>query len=76
MNADKSLDCRGMVCPRPVLETNKTVRAMEIGQVLEVLATDPASSPDLKAWASRTGNEILESVKENDIFKFYIKRVK
>jgi len=33
---------------------------LAVGEILEVLADDPAAEEDLKAWAKRTGQKILE----------------
>ena len=75
--ADKVLDCRGMLCPEPVLETKKTIKSMEIGQVLEVMADDRGSVEDIPRWAKRTKQEFL-GYKETDDghYSFLIKRLK
>ena len=49
------LDCRGMLCPVPIIRLSKAVKAAEIGQLVKLLATDPGSEPDLKAW-KQTGH--------------------
>ena len=59
-SADRRLDCRGMLCPMPVVKTGREMAAMEPGQVLQVLATDRGAAVDLPAWAEDTGNEVLE----------------
>jgi len=75
--ADKILDCRGMLCPEPVLETKKTIKGLEIGQVLEVLADDKGSVSDIPRWAKRTKQEFLGyEEKEEGYFSFLIKRTK
>ncbi|MFQ5827422.1 MAG: sulfurtransferase TusA family protein, partial [Dehalococcoidia bacterium] len=43
MASDLVLDCRGMRCPRPIVEMAKAMRRMGAGQVLELLATDPVA---------------------------------
>jgi len=40
-----------------------------------MLADDPASEEDIKAWAKRTGNELISIEKEKDVFKFFIKKI-
>ena len=70
------MDCKGLFCPTPVVNASKAIKEIEVGQILEVLATDPASMPDFKAWTSRTGHELLESKEEAGIYKFYIRRTK
>ncbi|WP_188596149.1 sulfurtransferase TusA family protein [Thermocladium modestius] len=54
------LDVRGKMCPMPVMEVSKAARQATPGQVIRVLATDPAAKSDISAWAQRTGNEIVD----------------
>ncbi|MEK6692950.1 MAG: sulfurtransferase TusA family protein [Nitrospirota bacterium] len=76
MNSDKIVDCKGLFCPMPVVGLNKAIKEIEMGQILEVLATDPASVPDFRAWTMRTGNELLESKEEKGVYKFFIRKTK
>ncbi len=71
---DQTLDCKGLNCPLPVLQTKKAMDGMSAGQVLEMISTDPGSKNDIFAWTKRTGNELLESVEEGGAIKFYIKK--
>ena len=74
--ADQVLDCTGMACPLPVVKTSQAVKKMELGQVLELLATDPGVEPDMQAWSRRTGNELISIGKQDGIFHVLIRRVK
>ena len=74
--SNKTLDCKGFYCPEPVFRTRLELDKMTIGEVLEVIADDPAAEADIKAWAKRAGNEILKFEKEGTILTFYIKRMK
>lgn len=69
------LDCKGLQCPLPVIKTAQAIKGMEPGQVLELLATDPGVEPDMRAWSSRTGNELLGIEREGDVFHVLIRRV-
>ena len=71
-----TLDCIGLYCPTPVLNTRQAIDKLAIGEVLEVLADDPAAEEDLKAWAKRTGQKILKIEKTNEGLKFLIKKTK
>jgi tRNA 2-thiouridine synthesizing protein A len=71
---DESLDCIGLYCPAPVFETRKKIDSMEKGQVLEMVADDPASEEDIKAWSKRTGNELLQVDKIENNFRFLIRK--
>ena len=73
---DKTLDCKGLSCPEPVLKTKMAINQMQTGQILEMVATDPGSANDIPAWARRTGNEIVESKEEGGVWKFLIKKTK
>ncbi len=74
-----TLDARGDMCPMPVMKTSKAIQQVEVGQILEVLATDPASKPDLEAWSKMTGHKIIAFQEENTspkVYRFYIQRIK
>jgi TusA-related sulfurtransferase len=49
----------GKLCPIPIIWTAQRIKDLEIGQVLEVLATDEAILEDLPAWCRATGHELL-----------------
>jgi len=72
----RTLDARGLNCPMPVVKTSKEIKEVAVGDVLEVLATDPGSMADITAWCKSTGNELLGMEKGAGVFKFYIRRVK
>jgi tRNA 2-thiouridine synthesizing protein A len=74
--ADQVLDCVGLACPLPVVKTAQAIKNLAPGQVLELLATDAGVEPDMRAWASRTGNELLGITKQADVFHVLIRRVK
>lgn len=74
--AHQILDCIGLYCPMPVIRTKQEVDKLAVGETLEVLADDPAAEEDLKAWAKRTGQKILEIEKTNEGLRFLIKKTK
>ena len=57
--ADQRLDARGLVCPLPVLRAQKRLTAMAPGEILEVLATDPAAPEDFRGFCAATGHRLL-----------------
>jgi tRNA 2-thiouridine synthesizing protein A len=50
------LNCLGKRCPLPVIELAKALADKPIGFEITLLSDDPASAPDLIAWARMTGN--------------------
>ncbi|OJX38952.1 MAG: response regulator SirA [Chloroflexi bacterium 44-23] len=76
VKADLTLDCSGMACPMPILKTKKAVESLQLGQVLEMIATDPGSTSDIDAWTQKTGHELVDSRQEGNKYIFYIKKTK
>jgi len=74
--AHQILDCIGLYCPMPVIRTKEEMDKLAVGETLEVLADDPAAEEDLKAWARRTGQRILDIEKTNEGMRFLIKKKK
>ena len=64
--ADEVLDSRDVSCPMPIIQTAQALKQLASGQTLLVLASDPGFEPDIKAWASRTGNTLLSSERHGD----------
>lgn len=54
----KELDCLGMRCPLPIIAVGKEIRSLNAGDSIRLLADDPATELDLRAWARMTGNRI------------------
>jgi len=75
MKADVILDCYGLLCPMPIIQTAKKIKEMKIGEILEVQATDEGIKEDMPAWCRQTGQEFLGIHQESDIIKVYIKKV-
>jgi NADPH-dependent 2,4-dienoyl-CoA reductase/sulfur reductase-like enzyme/peroxiredoxin family protein/rhodanese-related sulfurtransferase/TusA-related sulfurtransferase len=53
------LDAIGLQCPGPIMKAFKAMAAMEVGDTLEIVASDPAFGRDIRAWSARTGHELL-----------------
>ena len=70
------LDCRGELCPGPVIKVAKTLKTLPVNQVLEVHATDPGAVPDMEALAKQTGQQILGVVQEPDRTRILIRRLR
>jgi tRNA 2-thiouridine synthesizing protein A len=60
----------------PILKTKKAVDALQIGQVLKMISTDPGSVPDINAWTQKTGQELVGHEEESGKHIFFIKRAK
>ena len=69
-----TLDCRGMVCPMPVLKLSQAVKVLPPGSLIELLATDPGSVPDLEAFERRTGHRVVARSEADGVFRFLVER--
>lgn len=74
MEFDKELDARGVNCPLPILRTKKALSDMGSGRVLKVIASDPGSVADFRAFAKQTGNELLADSESVGEFVFYLRK--
>ena len=73
---DRNLDCVGLYCPEPVFRTRQEIDKLGVGEILEVIADDPAAEEDISRLVKRLGLELLELHEENGEFHFIIKKVK
>jgi tRNA 2-thiouridine synthesizing protein A len=71
---DTVLDCRGQLCPMPVVRMGAAVAALEGGQVIKVMVTDRGAIADIPAWAQDTGNTVLHWRDERSHLVFYLRK--
>jgi tRNA 2-thiouridine synthesizing protein A len=74
MNFDQELDARGLNCPLPILRAKKALTAMESGQVLRILATDPGAVKDFQAFSRQTGHPLLAHEQREREFEFFLRK--
>jgi tRNA 2-thiouridine synthesizing protein A len=72
----QTLDCRGLVCPMPVIKPSKAIKTIGRGAVIEMLAADPGSVPDVGAFQQQTGHQVVEQSQAEGVFRFLIRRTK
>ena len=71
---DNRLDCIGDVCPRPQLKLKKIINGMDSGGVVEVLVNHPPSLETLPTLCPEIGTSHLETLKEPNLWKLYIRK--
>ena len=69
------LDAKGLKCPLPVLRARKAMKDVPPGELLQVLATDPGAVKDFAHFCETTGNELVESKQDGEVFSFLIRKV-
>jgi len=71
---DAELDASGLLCPLPVLKARKRLQALAPGQVLRVLATDPAAHVDMPHFCAEAGHDLLAVQDEGPGAAFLIRK--
>ena len=71
---DRNLDCLGLFCPEPVFRTRQEIDKMKVGEILEVVADDPAAEEDIPRLVKRLGYELVSMFKDKDQLHFIIKK--
>jgi TusA-related sulfurtransferase len=72
----KVVDSRGSFCPGPITDLFKAYRSAQLGDVIELLATDPAARADVTAWAQKSGNELVEIKEEQGYLRIIVRITK
>lgn len=65
INANITLNACGLQCPGPIKRVFEEMNKMEDGNILEVKASDPGFSKDIKSWCNTTGNTLLKAEFDN-----------
>lgn len=71
MDFDQEIDARSLLCPLPVLKARKRLKGMASGQVLKLIADDPAAVIDVPHFCNEQGFELLAFVQDANLY--YIK---
>lgn len=71
---DFHLDTKGLFCPEPVMMLHNQIRDMQIGQVVEILATDPSTRRDFLKFCNFLEHELLLQEEVDGVYRFLIKK--
>ena len=74
LTVNQTLDCKGLLCPMPIVKLGKAIRELDPGQVLLLETTDPGSIPDVAAWSKSAGHPILSQDKVGPVMRFGIQK--
>ena len=62
IKADKEMDLNWLGCPLPGVKLSKEIKEVAVGQVIEVVTTDPGLLTDFPTLAETSGSDILKTV--------------
>jgi tRNA 2-thiouridine synthesizing protein A len=68
------LDAQGLKCPLPVLRARKKIREIAPGELLTVLATDPAALRDFQAFCEQTGHPFVSGLEADGVYTIILQR--
>lgn len=71
---DVEVDASGLHCPLPLLRLKKAIMAMASGEVVKIVATDPAAHLDVGVYVNQAGHQMLDFVREANVQIFYIRK--
>ena len=68
------LDCRGRLCPLPIIDLARALPGLEVGAVLAVVADDAAARVDVPAWCRMRDQEYVGKDTADDGVPRYLVR--
>jgi len=71
---DKEIGVSGLLCPIPIIRAEKALAGMATGEVLHVIATDPATTSIIPAIVRQERNELVGTRKEGDKYYYLIRK--
>ena len=72
IQANQTLDTKGLLCPMPVIKTQNQIQNMAVGEILLVEATDPGVLHDIPAWCRINGHKVLLQYQEDKVCYLFI----
>lgn len=70
----KILDTCGLMCPEPVMLLHNAVRDVSVGDIIEVIATDPSTKRDIPKFCDFLGHDLLAQEEREQKFYYYVKK--
>ena len=71
---DRTIDCSRLPCPKPIRAAKHALEALDVGQVLKLIATDEGAPADIREWAQRHGRHLVGTERDGASHIFYIRR--
>ena len=70
------VDCRGLVCPGPIIELARALPGVAVGELLAIVADDPAARHDVAAWCRMRGQEYVgEETADDGVARYVVRRL-
>jgi tRNA 2-thiouridine synthesizing protein A len=76
LQADHVVDARGTSCPGPILAAKTGIAAVQVGGLMEVMATDSGTLKDLPAWCHKIGHDYLGHIEVAGYYRLFVRKTK
>ena len=70
---DIEVDAKYSYCPGPLLKLFEFAKRAKPGQIIKLIATDPAAPLDVKNWTESVGHQFLNVNEKGEVFEIYVK---
>lgn len=74
IECDLEVDASGLSCPLPLLRLKKALMEVQSGDVIKIIATDPAAHLDIGVYVEQTGHQTLEFTRQANVQVFFIRK--
>lgn len=74
LTVNKELDTLGLRCPEPVMLTRKTIRDMQNGEILHIIADDPATTRDIPSFCEFMDHQLIKKEVESIPYHYWVKK--
>ena len=69
------VDARGLACPQPLLLMRRAMKPLAPGDLLHLVATDPASQRDIRSFCTLSGVPLLRVESSDGEFHYWLQRI-
>lgn len=73
-NIDRLENFSDLTCPLPLLKTKQALNQMQVGETLQVTATDSGSLRDFTVFCQQSANTLVDVQQDNSIYIYLIKK--
>jgi tRNA 2-thiouridine synthesizing protein A len=74
MKHDLLVDAKTLSCPMPLLKAKQGLNALNVGQVVNVLATDAGSVKDFQSFVDLTNHKLLLCDEVDGVYRYWIEK--
>ncbi|MBY6191569.1 sulfurtransferase TusA family protein [Microbulbifer agarilyticus] len=69
------VDASGQPCPQPLLAMRRALKQLAPGEILHLIATDPASQRDIRSFSELSGVPLLRAEIDGEFFHYWLQQI-